>query len=121
MIKELTDNQDMKFRCVDGCLDSRDYVIGRDDDGYVKFFEHGKFRDAFFDIHQKFGWEWELVPQEVTWQEAIQAWLDGKDIRIELRGKTYIQHYVCRFGLAENSFNGFGKNFFTEGKWYIEN
>jgi len=75
MIKELTENRDAKFKCTNGCnIDPRrDYVIGCDKEGYIRFFEHGEFRDAFFDIHNKFDWDWELVRQPVDFMTAANS------------------------------------------------
>jgi hypothetical protein len=60
--------------------------------------------------------EWGLVPQEATWQEAIQAWLDGKKV-------------TCRYENDETTYNAGGivmtlylsKESIKYGKWYIEN
>jgi len=64
--------------------------------------------------------DWELVPQEVTWQEAIQGWLDGKSFYIELGGTRYTQSRGSRLGCFNNNLlNGFGGGLFREGKWFI--
>jgi len=122
MIKSLTDNRDAKFKCTNGCIvnPNRDFVIGCNEEGYIKFFEHGEFRDAFFDIHNKLDWEWELVPQEVTWQEAVQAWINGKNVYFILDG---IRHDVNdrRFLRAidvEGQDYPTCKRIFVIGKWY---
>jgi len=80
MIKDLTENRDNKFKCTNGCIidPRRDFIIGRDKEGYIRFFEHGEFRDAFFDIHNKFDWDWELVRQPVDFLTAVNS---GKEIR----------------------------------------
>ena len=114
IITALTDNRDAKFKCTNGCVvnKNREFVIGCDKDGYIKFFEHGEFRDAYFDIHNKLDWEWELVPQEVTWQEAVQAWLDGKTAKM-VEGSEVIILKGKKDTLI------FNKSRFTNGKWYI--
>ena len=55
--------------------------------------------------------EWELIPQEVTWQDALQAWVDGKTIRSETNctGCTY----------HSNSHTDIPKSEIQFGKWYI--
>lgn len=63
--------------------------------------------------------EWELVPQEVTWQEAIQAWLDGRSIRVELNSTTKKQPPIYRLGCLLDG-NGFEKRELRDGKWFIE-
>jgi hypothetical protein len=58
---------------------------------------------------------WQLVPQPVTWQEAIQAWADGKVVYVENEagGRVY------RSG-------GEGEKMYllhseiTKGAWYVE-
>jgi len=122
MITALTNDREAKFKCIDGCLvdPNRDFVIGCDKDGYIKFFERGKFREAFFDIHNKLDWDWELIPQEVTWQEGIQGWLDGKSILIKHDGSEYTQSSGSRLGcFMNNPFSGFGGGLFRDGKWFI--
>jgi len=56
--------------------------------------------------------EWEMVPRLVTWKEAIEAWANGKTIRLVmpqweqiLRPTNEVQLNACRI---------------KEGKWYIE-
>jgi len=80
MITSLTDNRDAKFKCANGCIvnPNRDFIIGCDKDGYIKFFEHGEFRDAYFDIHKKLDWEWELIRNQVEFMTAVNS---GKRIR----------------------------------------
>ena len=114
MITALTNDRNAKLKCTNGCPINlnRDFIIGCDKDGYIKFFEHGEFRDAFFDIHNKLDWEWELIPQEVTWQGAIQAWLDGKTIKV-VEGSEVLILKSKECALI------FNKSRFTNGKWYI--
>jgi hypothetical protein len=70
--------------------------------------------------------DWELIPQEVTWQEAIQSWIDGKSLTIEL-GKDsiageskYFQPEINRLGCFICGKRGFDKELFIKGKWYIK-
>jgi len=109
MIKELTDNRDTKFKCTNGCIidPRRDFVIGCDKEGYIRFFEHGEFRDAFFDIHNKFDWDWELVRQPVDFLTAVNS---GKRIRP-------VDHTIDGF----LRFNEWSLNLeMINGKWFIE-
>ena len=67
------------------------------------------------DLPPKPNEDWELVPQEVTWQEAISAWLDGEEV-------------VCKHKGGEAIFVSGGINMalyadkekFKYGKWYIK-
>ena len=42
-------------------------------------------------------YDWQPIPQTVTWQEAIQAWVDGKTIRIKNRADG---ERFCRGGAS---------------------
>jgi len=56
---------------------------------------------------------WEIVNQEsVSWQEAIQAWNDGKSLRVELPDQsiTILKSHVGIFC---------SQALFNSGKWYI--
>lgn len=63
------------------------------------------------------GWE-SLVRHPVTWQEAIQAWVDGKSIRWEdgCVGKVYGAH-DGNLGDLEIRLWQFNSE---RGKWYVE-
>ena len=63
--------------------------------------------------------DWELLPQEVTWQEAIQAWLNCKEIYVETDDGKYTQRASFRLGCFALGQDGFNKNCFRSGKWYI--
>lgn len=61
---------------------------------------------------------WEVVRHPVTWQEAIQAWVDGKSIRWEdgYVGKVYGAH-DGNLGDLEIRLWQFNSE---RGKWYVE-
>lgn len=60
--------------------------------------------------------DWELVREPVSWQEAIQEWIDGKDIYVEFGGKIYDS-----FKHPEDmSMLEISKSELQGGKWYIE-
>lgn len=69
--------------------------------------------------------EWEEVKEPVTWQEAIQAWIDRKDFKVVMpNGVEYRQRAIFRLGYLEN-LDGLDKSNFTvdmflNGKFYIE-
>lgn len=56
--------------------------------------------------------KWTLVRTPVTWQEAIQAWLDGKTVRCECKECGYCL-FQCPF---DDRFCGKG---FKSGVWFI--
>lgn len=71
--------------------------------------------------------EWEEVREPVTWQEAFQAWIDGKNFRIEYEGKIYSQSTNFKLGIQSiKVFTGMGwedgidKAILKKGKFYIE-
>ena len=53
--------------------------------------------------------EWELIPQEVPWSEAIAAWLEGEEIEVDPGD--------CR---AMKVVIGIDRELFKKGKWYIK-
>ena len=120
MIKELTKNPKLKFRNgIDSIVkisDKTKTVVWVDEDGDESPFILYSHAASVDNLHIV----WELVPQEVTWQEAIQAWIDGKDFRIERDGITYEQANFCGLGWFEGRNNWLYPKLFKEGKWYIK-
>lgn len=117
MIKELTENPKLKFiRVSDNVTFATSSRIheGKVIDYYVSALHSPSHGCVLLKD------EWKLIPQEVTWQEAIQAWVDGKEFLIKHNGKEYKQRQCSRLGcLSDNPFSGFGNGLFTEGKWFI--
>ena len=65
--------------------------------------------------------DWELVRTPVTWQEAIQAWIDGKTITAE-ECPGCSDGAGCRMK-AKTISNEFGMTMcrsLFKGKWYIQ-
>lgn len=62
--------------------------------------------------------DWQEVKQPVTWQEAIEAWTNGKTIRCEDGG------FDCLFSggksVLTDSVGPIDKYQITKGTWYIE-
>jgi len=65
------------------------------------------------------GDNWELIPQEVTWQEAIQAWIEGKGIQVKINDWVREQPSSYKFGCPPGLVLGFDRDEFKKGKWYI--
>ena len=120
MIKVLAENPKLQFENgihVVKISDSTKKVVWVQDDGDEdSFIIYSHAPGAVDSLHI----DWELVPQEVTWQEAIQAWIDGKDIRVECDGATYEQVNSCGLGCYEGRNKGLYPRFFKVGKWYIK-
>ena len=58
--------------------------VYKNENGYsVKFTDEGIlawFDDSGKTVNKNTAYDWQLVRQPVTWQEAIQAWADGKKV-----------------------------------------
>jgi hypothetical protein len=109
MVKELTENDNLKFKAQDG-MTAEVAVNGclmlKDSDG-----DEAEVRIAggCCEIEPD---RWELIPQEVTWQEAIQRWLGGETIVCEIGLHRYIYTPEDRHSIMRNEIE--------KGKWYIE-
>lgn len=58
--------------------------------------------------------DWQEVKQPVTWQEAIEAWANGKKIRCKCEGgETFYRP-------SKESSACFTAKLITHGTWYIE-
>ncbi len=67
--------------------------------------------------------EWELIPQEVTWREAIQAWVDGKTVYCKVEACYSPNGMAMRFIFDESSHESrypLDKAEILKGKWFIE-
>ena len=53
---------------------------------------------------------WQLVRQPVTWQEAIQAWADGKRVTLKLDRREYVFFGFSDPANAKRAING---------TWYV--
>ena len=58
------------------------------------------------------GDDWQEVKQPVTWQEAIQAWADGKRVTLKLDRCEYA---FCGFSDQANT-----RRAINSGTWYVE-
>lgn len=118
MIKKLTENPEKEFACNYGkAIRLGDKII---------WAKTGKIIELdYYTLSAK----WEEVKAPVPWQEAIQAWIDGKGFRIEMpNGKIIHQSAIEAFGIQlrteDGDFNaqefGIMASCFIVGKWYIE-
>ena len=55
---------------------------------------------------------WEIVRQPVTWQEAIQAWVEGKRVTLKFDRCEYA---FCGFSDKANT-----RRAIKSGTWYVE-
>ncbi len=66
--------------------------------------------------------DWQLVREPVTWQEALQAWIDGKEIEVcECAGCESIKEHKCY--MEKQTIDGLVTRLcrqqFKTAKWYI--
>lgn len=132
VIKELTEDPTKKFEAK---LKAKDWkACMRVDTGFSRYFKFEVFNGkrlidggGAFNGNGALGLDWQLVRQPVTWQEAIQAWADGKkvvweedaDRRVFNRNKIwpipkYKNHFLDQDGDAVTV------RMISGGKWYVE-
>ena len=61
-------------------------------------------------------YDWELMPKEVSWQEAISAWLDGKAVVCKCNGGGTVVFSSGGINMALYV----DKEKLKYGKWYIK-
>ena len=125
VIKELTEDTTKKFVLNDG---DRIYTLSAERGGVSNFFmlsaineegvnishlDSGQF-DGNFATDED---DWQPVRQPVTWQEAIQAWADGKTIKCEHGQITFVYNPDDEFF---GNHSGVHKRLFTNGSWYVD-
>jgi hypothetical protein len=69
-------------------------------------------------------WEWELIPQNVSFMEAVKAYSEGKTIRCEWEGRTEKWESTYKngspyCGILENDGAICAKEILN-GVWYVE-
>lgn len=126
VIKALTENPKLRFR-----NNSHSYVQINNEDGSIVWSNKdgssvGPNLDRFIlysngpccdNLHI----EWEIVHQEVTWQEAIQAWVDGKEVYFTLNGS--VQLYLDDGSQYLRTLAGcktISKDEISKGNWFIK-
>ena len=63
--------------------------------------------------------DWELAPQEVTWQEAIQKWSEGKDVICHINNYKYLFKAEVAF-FRDNEGIAISRDILLNGKWFVE-
>ena len=119
VIKELTEDPTKKFEREDrykhwvigtdvvGCaISGGTYYFMLDCDDIIG--DAGKFNGNLASNED----DWQLVRQPVTWQEAIQAWADGKTIRLKM--PEWEQVWKPTNAIT------FDHCQVTRGSWYVE-
>jgi hypothetical protein len=112
MIKALTENDNLRFKAQDGMTAEvavNGCLVLKDSDG-----DEAEVRivSGVADIEPD---KWDLIPQEVTWQEAIQAWIDeSKGFHVDLVNNGTIYQSGLQI------LRGFDTTHFHHGKWFID-
>lgn len=130
MFNKLEANPKQKFQCIDDYGHTMKFYTNGT--GYLFFerYDHGgklissNYGGGGFNGNLRFDYEWELVKEPVSWQEAIRAWIEiRKGFYIECGGNTYRQLKHRRLGCLrcnDKDVDGFDSEMFENGKWYIE-
>lgn len=118
VFKALSENPEKEFLLKSECGEVRTLGV---EEGYVTFrvvnargvdltLNYPTGRGAFSE-NIKIDAEWEEVRKPVSWQEALQAWANGKDIELK------------RVGGSRKLINGYGlflhEEDLVKGTWYI--
>lgn len=123
VIKELSENPKKKFEYIFG---NQKHVLKCSNMGYFYldiYYDNeiveSKTAMGGFNGNIDIKWSWQEVKQPVTWQEAIQAWLDGKRIKLE---KPVTDKSGILGSLIGPMNDGIyiTKEEFEHGKWYIK-
>ena len=90
-----------------------------DKDGNLLAYNEGE-KGSWMGEIPKLNEQWELIPQEVPWQEAIQAWVDGKNFRVEMGYVSIRQLAGIKLGGEMSGGGSIDPKYFIDGKWFIE-
>ena len=124
VIKELTEDPKKKFEAK--LLESKDCIVRmRVVTGFSRYFKFEVFdgkrlidqslNGGAFNGNVALDLDWQLVRQPVTWQEAIQAWADGKVVYV----KNKAGGRVFRHG-GEGETMYLLQSEIATGIWYVE-
>lgn len=120
VIKALSENPKLKFK-----TDSQGYGYGHEvclwiDKGGDLVADEVIKQDHPTTCERWLKATWQLVSTPVTWQEAIQAWSEGKTVRCEREGKLTCEYSQGRNKLTDQYGWGPEKDEFLTGTWFIE-
>ena len=120
VVKELKEDAKKKFEAK---LESTDWTVRMSvDTGFSRYFKFAVFNGArlidqshnggTFNGNVALDLDWQLVRQPVPWQEAIQAWVEGKRVTLEL---DRLEYAFCGFSDQANT-----RRAINSGTWYVE-
>ena len=111
MLRELGENPLLKFKdnsgSAVGISDKTGRVVWLNGDREEVFIIYSHAPGRVDNLHL----DWELVPQEIPWQEALEQWVKGKSVIRELNGTT------CLF-TKDNCF-GVSRKELINRKWFL--
>ena len=116
VLKELTENPNKRFR-----------LPSWEDGRYITATNTGLIVNEILELANvsRLKVDWEILPQEVTWQEALEAWANGKTVKCTARGYDNIYQKYDVVDDCDDSFlldevgNPLDAYEILEGKWYI--
>lgn len=106
MLSTLRDNPRLKAILKDDILD-RKYMVCVAQDGDFYAMRNDEVRTNLILNTDD---EWEVVQEAVSWQEALQAWSEGKSIKLECIDGSVVGEFVTLILARED---------LTSGKWFI--
>lgn len=108
-LKELDENPEKKFSSKFERVDADVFIEGIS----LKVVHQGVVVLAL-DVNR----DWQEVKQPVTWQEALEAWVNGKTIKCTIQGSDFIfDGYKPKL---RDQIDTIGRIQLREGTWYIE-
>ena len=135
VIKALTEDPTKKFEATLGCTSN--IARMRAETGVSTYFKFEVFDGSrlieqscnagAFNGNVALGLDWHEVKQPVTWQEAIQAWADGKKVvweedaerRVFDRNKSWTVP-IYQSHLIDQDGDAVKVRMISGGKWYVE-
>jgi hypothetical protein len=118
MLKELTENPKKRFKRKNW---EGVYICSKN--GFIC--DSNGDRYGIYDVMEDLDGGWEELPREVTWQEALEAWANGKTVKCAARGYDNIYQKYDVVDDCDDPFlldevgNPLDAYEILEGKWYI--
>ena len=112
MIAMLEENPNLKFKsCYNGF-----HLEATIDDNLLRISESGITSDRI--KYLNLNSDWQLVREPVSWQEALQAWIDGKTIKCKYPPND--MKLISTTFLPKNLTSTPTREALITGTWYIE-
>jgi hypothetical protein len=114
MLKELTENPKKRFKRKNW---EEVYICSKN--GFIC--DSNGDRYGIYDVMEDLDGGWEELPREVTWQEAIEAWINKERIEVWREGSlVYRSTPGYKLGASEkNESYHLDRSDFAKGVWYV--